>query len=145
VHDRFVSVTGCTLVEGYGLTESSPVAACNPRHMGNKTGSIGLPLPSTEIAILHPETGQPVDTGEMGELCIKGPQVMSGYWNKPEETAATLKNGWLHTGDLGHMDADGYVFITDRLKDVIIINGYNVYPRQIEEFFTATLRWPKPL
>jgi long-chain acyl-CoA synthetase len=126
--------TGCRLVEGYGLSEASPVTNCNPIAGVNKTGSIGLPLPGTTIELVSLEDGQtPVPTGERGELCVRGPQVMKGYWNRPEETAATLRDGLLHTGDVAYMDEDGYVFIVDRIKDLILCSGFNVYPRNVEE------------
>jgi long-chain acyl-CoA synthetase len=134
VKEAFEELTGARLVEGYGLTEASPVTHCNPRHTGNRDGSIGLPLPGTEVEIRNMEAPEEtVPTGERGQIVIRGPQVMAGYWNRPEETAATLVNGWLYTGDIGHMDADGYTYITDRLKEIILVNGYNVYPRVIEE------------
>jgi long-chain acyl-CoA synthetase len=126
--------TGCRLVEGYGLSEASPVTNCNPIAGVNKTGSIGLPLPGTTIELVSLEDGQtPVPTGERGELCVRGPQVMKGYWNRPEETAATLRDGLLHTGDVAYMDEDGYFFIVDRIKDLILCSGFNVYPRNVEE------------
>lgn len=134
VKERFEKLTGCNLVEGYGLTESSPVTHCTPLFGLQKSGSIGLPLPGTECRILDKDdkvTEMPV--GEVGELCVRGPQVMLGYLNKPEETAAVLRDGWLHTGDLGKMDEDGYFYIVDRLKEMIIVGGYNVYPRNVEE------------
>jgi long-chain acyl-CoA synthetase len=124
-------------VEGYGLTESTPVTHVNP-FSGNKrkVGSIGRPLPDTECRIVDLNDGvTAVPVGKTGELLIKGPQVMKGYWNMPEETAATLTDGWLHTGDIAKMDAEGYFYIVDRKKDMIISSGYNVYPRDIEEVF----------
>jgi long-chain acyl-CoA synthetase len=133
VKKNFERTTGCVVVEGYGLTESSPVVCVNPIEGANKPGSIGLPLPNTIVELRHPETGDSVPTGERGELCVRGPQVMKGYWNKPEETAKVLKDGLLHTGDVAYMDNSGYVFIVDRIKDLILVNGYNVYPRNIEE------------
>lgn len=135
VKAKFEEKTGCVAVEGYGLSESSPVLCCNPREGENKAGSIGLPLPQTIIEIIDPETGKIVPTGERGELCARGPQVMKGYWNRPEEDAKTLQEGGkrLHTGDIAIMDEDGYFFIVDRIKDMIITNGYNVYPRNVEE------------
>ena len=133
VKKRFESLSGCTLVEGYGLTEASPVALSNPVEGLNKPGSIGLPLPGTTIDIRDLETGAPLAVGEKGELCIKGPQVMMGYLNRPEETAATLIDGWLRTGDVGYRDADGYVFLVDRIKELIICSGFKVYPRVIED------------
>jgi len=133
----FEHLTGCTLVEGYGLSETSPVACCNPVWSPRRTekpGSIGIPLPGTQIEIRDPDPPHHrVATGQRGEVVIKGPQVMVGYWNKADETRAVLKDGWLRTGDIGHMDGDGYVFLTDRIKDVIICNGFKVYPRIIED------------
>ena len=118
------------------MTESSPVTHINPFVGKRKVGSIGLPIPDTECRIVDlndGETDMPV--GESGELLVKGPQVMKGYWNKPEATAETLTNGWLHTGDIAKMDEEGYFYIVDRKKDMIISGGYNVYPRDIEEVF----------
>lgn len=136
VRDNFINLTGCKLVEGYGLSESSPVAACNPPHTGGKVNSIGIPLPGTVIQIRDIEKSEKVvSTGERGEIYIKGPQVMKGYWGKEEATKDTLIDGWLKTGDVGYMDDDGYVFLTDRLKEIIITSGYKVYPRIIEEAF----------
>ena len=134
VKEKFEEKTGCVAVEGYGLTESSPVLCCNPRVGENKAGSIGLPFPQTIIEIVNPDTGEAVEHGERGELCARGPQVMKGYWNRPEDNAKTLQDdGRLHTGDIAIMDDDGYFFIVDRIKDMIITNGYNVYPRNVEE------------
>jgi long-chain acyl-CoA synthetase len=130
----FEKRTGCKVVEGYGLSESAPVATCNPPHGVNKPGSIGLPFPGTEIEMRSLEDPDvTLAPGETGEICIKGPQVMKGYWQRPDATAEVLKDGWLRTGDVGYMDADGYVFLVDRLKDLILCGGYNVYPRVIEE------------
>lgn len=134
VKKNFESLSGCTVVEGYGLSESSPVVCINPAKGINLAGSIGLPIPSTIVELLDPEDKTTVvSQGKKGELCVRGPQVMKGYWNKPEETADTLKNGRLHTGDIAVMDDNGYFFIVDRIKDMIITNGYNVYPRNVEE------------
>lgn len=134
VKETFERNTGCILVEGYGLSECSPVATGNPLRGVNKPGSIGLPLPGTIIEIVSlDEPKRVLPVGEKGEVCIRGPQVMKGYWNKPEETAITLVDGRLHTGDVGYMDEDGYVFIVDRIKDMILCSGFNVYPRNIEE------------
>lgn len=134
VKRRFEEETGAILVEGYGLTESSPVLCCNPGLGENKPGSIGLPFPQTVVEIIDPETGKKVAHGERGELCARGPQVMKGYWNRPEDNKKTLQDdGRLHTGDIATMDDDGYFFIVDRIKDMIITNGYNVYPRNVEE------------
>lgn len=134
VKEQFERLTGCVIVEGYGLTEAAPVVACNPARGVHKAGSIGLPLPLTEVAILSLEDGRtPLPTGERGELCVRGPQVMRGYYNRPEETAKALADGWLHTGDVAYRDDDGYLFIVDRIKDVILAGGFNVYPRNVEE------------
>jgi len=139
VKRKFENKTGCVVIEGYGLTESSPVACANPVEGENKAGAIGLPLPQTIIEIIDPDDKKtPVKQGERGELCIRGPQVMKGYWNKPEASADVLRadeqgNVRLHTGDVAIIDEEGYVFIVDRLKDMIITNGYNVYPRNVEE------------
>ncbi len=135
VHDRFVKATGAKLVEGYGLTEASPVTHCNPIWEGeNRIGSIGLPFPDTDCKIVDLETGtRELPPGEVGELVIKGPQVMKGYWNRPEETAQTLRDGWLYTGDIASMDEDGYFRIVDRKKELVIVGGFNVYPREVEE------------
>lgn len=133
---RFLQATGGLLVEGYGLTEASPVTHCNPVDTTLQTvkvGSIGLPLPDTQAIILDLETRKPLAVGETGELAIKGPQVMKGYWHQPEETAAVFHEGWLLTGDIAQMDSDGYFYITDRKKDLIKTNGYSVYPRELED------------
>lgn len=131
----FEEKTGAKCVaEGYGLTESSPVATCNPVNGLVKTGSIGMPLPGTLIEIIDPEDRKTqMPTGEKGEVCITGPQVMKGYYNKPEATEDTLVNGRLYTGDIGYIDEDGYIFLVDRIKDLILVRGYNVYPRHVEE------------
>lgn len=133
VKKGFEALSGSVVVEGYGLTEASPVACVNPVDGPNKPASIGLPLPGTVIEIRNIDTHEPVVMGERGEVCIRGPQVMKGYWNKPDDTAKVLIGGFLHTGDIGMMDEDGFVFIVDRLKDMIITNGYKVYPRNVEE------------
>jgi len=122
------------LVEGYGLSEASPVTHSNPLDRPTRAGSIGIPIPDTDCIIVDLETGDTeLPIGEIGELCIRGPQVMLGYWKKPEETTETIRNGWLHSGDIARMDEDGYFYIIDRKKDIIIAGGYNVYPRDIEE------------
>lgn len=134
VQQKFEKVTGGRLVEGYGLTESSPVTHGNflwDRPLVK--GSIGVPWPDTDAVILSVETGEPLTFGEIGEIAIKGPQVMKGYWNRPEDTEQTLQNGWLLTGDLGYMDEKGYFYVVDRKKDMIIAGGFNIYPREIEE------------
>lgn len=119
--------------EGYGLSESSPTTHCNPTFGESKPGSIGIPFPATNAAVADLETGRFLPVGEVGELVIKGPQVMKGYWNMPEQSAKTLQDGWLYTGDMARMDEDGYFYIVDRKKDMIIASGYNIYPREIEE------------
>jgi long-chain acyl-CoA synthetase len=133
----FENRTGAVIVEGYGLTESSPVTHINPFAGGKrKVGSIGLPIPDTECRIVDLTDSQTeLPVGESGELVLKGPQVMKGYWNNPDATAETLTDGWLHTGDIALMDEEGYYFIVDRKKDMIISGGFNVYPRDIEEVF----------
>jgi long-chain acyl-CoA synthetase len=134
VRERFEVLTGGKLVEGYGLTETSPVTHINPPTGSPKVGSIGLPIQDTEARIMDLETGlREVAVGEIGEIVIRGPQVMKGYWNKPEETARVLHDSWLYTGDIARKDADGYYYIVDRKKDLIIAGGYNVYPREVEE------------
>lgn len=134
VKHAFEAATGCKLVEGYGLSESSPIATCNPLFGVNKAGSIGIPVPRTVIEIVSLEDRTTVlPVGERGEVCIRGPQVMKGYWNRPEESAEALAGGRLHTGDVGTMDEDGYTFIVDRIKDMILCSGFNVYPRNVEE------------
>ena len=136
VSERWRELTGTPLVEGFGLTESSPVLTFNPLTGLSKDGSIGIPVPSTEVKCVD-EDGNEVPVGQSGELVARGPQIMLGYWQKPEETAASIKNGWLHTGDIAQMDADGYFTIVDRLKDMILVNGFNVYPNEIEEQIAA--------
>jgi long-chain acyl-CoA synthetase len=131
---RFEELTGGKISEGYGLTEASPVTHANPFSGQRKIGSIGLPRPDTDAKIVDLETGEKdLSPGEEGELCIRGPQVMKGYWNRPEETAKSLRNGWLYTGDIARMDEEGYFYIVDRKKDMIICGGFNVYPREVEE------------
>jgi long-chain acyl-CoA synthetase len=120
------------LIEGYGPTESSPVATVNPIRGVQKPGSVGVPIPDVALSI-RDDDGRDLPTGTTGELCIRGPNVMRGYWNQPEETAKTIRDGWLYTGDIGHRDADGYYYITDRKKDMLLVNGINVYPREVEE------------
>jgi long-chain acyl-CoA synthetase len=137
VQKKFMAITGGFLAEGYGLTEASPVTHCNPVDKTMRTvrlGSIGLPLPDTDARIVDVETGEKtLEPGETGELTVKGPQVMKGYWNRPEETALVLRNGWLLTGDIAKMDQDGYFYITDRKKDLIKYKDYSVYPRELED------------
>ncbi|MDG5471008.1 long-chain-fatty-acid--CoA ligase [Jeotgalibacillus sp. ET6] len=134
VQENFEKLTGGKLVEGYGLTESSPVTHSNFIWDQKRIkGSVGVPWPDTDSKIISMETGEPLPPGEIGEIIVKGPQVMKGYWNQPEETAAILKDGWLYTGDLGYMDEAGFFYIVDRKKDMIIAGGFNIYPREIEE------------
>jgi len=134
VQEEFEKNTGGKLVEGYGLSETSPVTHANPVYGKRKPGSIGLPLPDTEYKIVDVEKGEKeLAIGEIGELCIRGPQVMEGYLNMPDETKQSIRNGWLYTGDIARADEEGYVYIVDRKKDLIIAGGYNIYPRDIEE------------
>lgn len=134
VQERFERVTGGKLVEGYGLTETSPITHANFLwDIDRVKGSIGVPWPDTEAAILSMETGEPVQFGEMGEIAIKGPQVMKGYWKRPEDTDMSFRDGWFLTGDIGYMDENGYFYIADRKKDMIIAGGFNIYPREVEE------------
>jgi len=134
VQKRFEEVTGAYLSEGYGLSEASPVTHSNPLFGRRKEGSIGLPLPDTVSKVVDLETGEKeVPVGETGELVLKGPQVMKGYWNRPDETAEALRDGWLYTGDIAKMDEDGYTYIVDRKKEMILASGFNIYPREIEE------------
>jgi long-chain acyl-CoA synthetase len=134
VQTRFEALTGARLVEAYGLTEASPATHVNPLYGARKVGMIGLPLPDTDAKIVDLEIGErSLPPREIGELAVKGPQVMKGYWNRPEETARVLRGGWLHTGDIGYMDEQGYFCIVDRKKDMIIAGGFNIYPREVEE------------
>jgi long-chain acyl-CoA synthetase len=134
VQERFEHLTKSRIVEGYGLSEASPVTHANPIFGRRKTGTIGLPWPDTDARIVDLETGlRELAVGETGELVVRGPQVMKGYWNKPEETAQALRGGWLHTGDIAKRDEEGYFFIVDRIKDMIKTVGENVYPREVEE------------
>jgi long-chain acyl-CoA synthetase len=135
VQKTFEEITGGKLVEGYGLSEATPVTHANPIFGENRVGTIGVPWPDTDAVIMDLETGEKaLPPGEIGELCIRGPQVMKGYWNMPGETAETLKGGWLHTGDIAKMDEDGYFQIVDRKKDMILgAGGFNIYPREIED------------
>jgi len=133
VQERFEELTGGRLIEGYGLTEAAPVTHVNPLWGKCKIGTIGLPLPGTDAKVVDEETGELLPPGQVGELVVRGPQIMAGYWGRPEETAAVLQEGWLYTGDLGTMDEEGYFSIVDRKKDVIIASGFNIYPREVEE------------
>ncbi len=133
VAERWQQVTGCTLVEAYGLTETSPAACINPMDLKEYNGSIGLPIPSTEASI-QDDDGRCLPPGETGELCIRGPQVMKGYWKRPDETAKVLdERGWLKTGDIARWDEQGFFYIVDRKKDMILVSGFNVYPNEIED------------
>ncbi|MBW8313244.1 MAG: long-chain fatty acid--CoA ligase [Rhizobium sp.] len=133
VAERWKKVTGVTLVEAYGLTETSPAACINPMDLPEYNGAIGLPIPSTDACVKDDE-GRMLPMGEVGELCIKGPQVMAGYWQRPEETAKVIDaDGWLHTGDMAKMDPQGFFYIVDRKKDMILVSGFNVYPNEVED------------
>jgi long-chain acyl-CoA synthetase len=120
------------LIEGYGLSEASPVVSKNPLHGIRKAGSIGIPVANVEMSV-QDEAGKFLNENETGEICVRGGNVMQGYWNQPEETKKVFRDGWLLTGDVGYRDADGYYYITDRKKDMLLVNGINVYPREIEE------------
>ncbi|MGZ4131512.1 MAG: long-chain-fatty-acid--CoA ligase [Actinomycetota bacterium] len=134
VAKEFERITGAQVVEGYGLTECSPVTHANPLHGKRREGCIGLPIPDTQCRLVSLEDpDRDMKVGEPGELCIRGPQVMLGYWNRPEETALAIRNGWFHTGDVAVMDDDGYFKIVDRLKDMILVSGFNVYPNEVED------------
>jgi long-chain acyl-CoA synthetase len=141
VSDRWRQMTGGALVEGYGLTEASPVVSCNPISGGEKIGTIGLPFPSTDIKIVD-DDGNEVAFGEPGEICVKGPQVMQGYWQRQDETDKVIKDGWLHTGDVAQAEPDGFFRIVDRKKDMILVSGFNVYPNEVEDVLA---RHPKVL
>ncbi|RMF70131.1 MAG: long-chain fatty acid--CoA ligase, partial [Calditrichaeota bacterium] len=130
---QFETVSRGNLVEGYGLSESSPVTHANPVHGKRKEGSIGLPVPNTDARVVDPETRKTLPVGEVGELAVRGPQVMRGYWNMEQETRDVLKDGWLFTGDIARMDEEGYFYIVDRKKDMIIAGGFNIFPREVEE------------
>jgi long-chain acyl-CoA synthetase len=133
VSESFEALTGGRLVEGYGLTEASPLTHCTPLFGERRTGSMGVPLPGTEARVVDLETGAPLPPGQDGEIAVRGPQVMLGYWQRPQETAEALRDGWLLTGDVGHMDADGFFYVVDRRKDMIDASGFKVLPREVEE------------
>lgn len=133
VKEKWKKITGTNVIEGYGLTESSPVACVNPIDGTDRAGSIGLPVSNTDIKLIDNDGKEITQIGESGELCIKGPQVMQGYYNQPEETKKVLKDGWLLTGDIATMDADGFFKIVDRKKDMILVSGFNVYPNEVED------------
>ena len=140
VAERWKKATGITLVEAYGLTETSPAACMNPMDLAEYNGAIGLPISSTD-ACVKDDAGHQLPVGEVGELCIKGPQVMAGYWQRPEETAKVIDaEGWLHTGDMAKMDEKGFFFIVDRKKDMILVSGFNVYPNEVEDVDRADAR-----
>ncbi len=141
VKDNWQTKTGTNVIEGYGLTETSPVATCNPVDGTDQVGTIGLPLPNTEIKFVD-DNGNEVAMGQPGEICVRGPQVMKGYYNQPAETAKILKDGWLFTGDIGIMNASGFAKIVDRKKDMILVSGFNVYPNEVEDVIS---RHPKVL
>ncbi len=136
--EKWKAVTGVPLAEGYGLTETAPVATCNPIDGTERIGTIGMPLPNTEVMIAD-DAGNPVPLGERGEIFIKGPQVMKGYWNRPEETALVMQGDWFKSGDIGVMDADGYTKIVDRKKEMILVSGFNVYPNEVEDAIASCL------
>jgi long-chain acyl-CoA synthetase len=139
VAERWHKLTGVPIAQGYGLTEASPIVTANPLDLTGFNGSIGVPFPSTEVAIFD-ETGKALGVDEVGEICVRGPQVMAGYWNRPEDTAKVLPgDGWLRTGDIGRMDPAGFVFMEDRKKDVIVVSGFKVYPSEVED---AAVRQP---
>ncbi|MGY6559179.1 MAG: AMP-binding protein [Nitritalea sp.] len=129
--EKWQAVTGTPLAEGYGLTETSPVATCNPIDGTERIGTIGVPLPNTEVKVID-DAGNTLGTGEKGELCVKGPQVMKGYWNRPDETEKVMDGDWFKTGDIAIIDEDGYVKIVDRKKEMILVSGFNVYPNEVE-------------
>ncbi len=134
VLERFEQLTGGKITEGFGLSETSPVTHVNPLNGMRKTGSVGIPVPGTDQKVVDIETGEKeLGINEEGELCLKGPQVMLGYWNRPEETAKVLRDGWLYTGDLAKIDEDGYCYIVGRKKDMIVAGGYNIYPDEVDD------------
>lgn len=133
VKDNWFKATGTNVIEGYGLTESSPVATCNPIDGTDRVGSIGLPVPDTEVKLVDDDGNDVTWTGKPGEICVRGPQVMQGYYNRPDETAKVIKDGWLYTGDVGIFDEDGFAKIVDRKKDMILVSGFNVYPNEVED------------
>jgi long-chain acyl-CoA synthetase len=138
VMNKFEEITGGKIVEGYGLTEASPVTHANTIGGPRKPGSVGVPKLYTQAKIMDIETGKKeMPIGEVGEICVKGPQVMKGYWNNPKATKDALRGGWLYTGDIGKMDEEGFFYVVDRKKDMIIAGGYNIYPREIDEVLYA--------
>ena len=136
IAERWHKVTGVPICQGYGLTETSPIVSCNPLDVSEFNGSVGVPLPSTDVAILD-DAGATLGPGQTGEICVDGPQVMAGYWNRPDATAEVMtEDGWLRTGDIGHMDEQGFIYIDDRKKDLIIVSGFNVYPNEVDDVAT---------
>jgi long-chain acyl-CoA synthetase len=133
VAQKWKELTQTPVVEGYGLTESSPVVCCNPIDGTDQVGTIGLPVPSTEIKIINDNDQEVLKVGESGEICVRGPQVMRGYWQRPEETAKVIEDGWLKTGDVAIFCKDGFFKIVDRKKDMILVSGFNVYPNEVED------------
>jgi len=133
VQEDFERMTGGKVVEGYGLSEAAPVTHCNPLDENCVNGSVGLPLPDIDAIIIDGETGKQLPHGEIGEIMVKGPNIMQGYWNRQQETEAIFHDGWMHTGDIGYMDEKGYFYIVDRSKDLIVAGGFNIYPREVEE------------
>ena len=142
VKDNWLKATGTDVIEGYGLTETSPVATCNPIDGTDRVGTIGVPVPDTDVRLVDDDGKEVTKIGEPGEICVKGPQVMQGYYNRPDETAKVIKDGWLHTGDVGVFDEDGFFKIVDRKKDMILVSGFNVYPNEVED---AIAKNPKVL
>lgn len=136
VSEEWNRVVGFPLTEGYGMTEASPVVTCNPLDSSAKIGTIGLPLPSTDVKVVD-DNGNTLGFGEVGELWVKGPQVMKGYYNRPDATAETITDGWLHTGDIAKMHEDGFLQIVDRKKDMILVSGFNVFPNEVEDVIAA--------
>jgi long-chain acyl-CoA synthetase len=133
VKENWKRATGTDVIEGFGLTEASPVVCCNPIDGTDRVGTIGLPLPSTEVKLIDDHGHDVTTSGESGELCVRGPQVMNGYYHRDDETAKVMKEGWLLTGDIAQMDPDGFVKIVDRKKDMILVSGFNVYPNEVED------------
>ena len=136
VANQWMETTGCPLVEGYGLTETSPVVTSNPLDVTNKIGTICLPLPRTEVKLID-DDGKEVEIGERGELCVRGPQVMEGYWKREKETLEVIKNGWLITGDIAIFDTDGFLKIVDRKKEMVLVSGFNVFPNEVEHVISS--------
>ena len=133
---KWEEITGCPLVEGYGLTETSPVVTINPLDGTNKIGTIGIPIPDTDIKLIA-DNGDEVKVGDRGELCVKGPQVMKGYWNRKADTDDVIKDGWLLTGDIAVIDSDGFLKIVDRKKEMVLVSGFNVFPNEVENVISA--------